>query len=231
MAIAEQPPNQFAQVLTAIAQVLWPIFALILALKLLPELKSIFHRISEAKNLKIKWGDKELSVQEAAENIERALGSLLSAEASKKNSNLDAENLSSGSGSEPRAESQVNKRILWVDDKPKTVALEMAWLRDRGVQIDEAPTTEEALALFERDKYDLVITDMFRRELGVRSSHAGLDLLKELREADPNVNVIAYCAAASARAYGKQFLESGGKAVASDPVDLFSKVRQYVPVN
>jgi len=231
MTIAEPATNQFAQVLTAIAQLLWPIFALILTLKLLPELKSIFHRISESKNLKIKWGDKELSVQEAAENIERALGSLLSAEASKGSPSSTTENLSLGLGARLRAESQTTKRILWVDDKPKTVALEMAWLRDRGVQIDEAPTTEEAIGLFERDKYDLVITDMFRRELGVRSPHAGVDLLEKLRQADPNVNVIAYCAAASARAYGKQFLESGGRAVASDPVDLFNKLSQYVPVN
>jgi len=231
MTVAEPATNQFAQVLTAIAQLLWPIFALVLALKLLPELKSIFHRISEAKNLKIKWGDKELSVQEAAENIERALGSLLSAEASKGGQGSTADNLSLGSGARLRAElSQANKRILWVDDKPKNVALEMAWLRDRGVQIDEAPTTEEAMSLFERDKYDLVITDMFRRELGVRSPHAGVDLLEKLRQADPNVNVIAYCAAASARAFGNKFLESGGRAVVSDPVDLFSKLSQYVPV-
>src|SRR5580698_6140060 len=80
MAIAEGSTNQVAQIVTAVAQLLWPVAVLVLAFKLLPEMKQIFRRVSESKNMKVKWGDKELSIQEAADNIQKVVGSLMDAE-------------------------------------------------------------------------------------------------------------------------------------------------------
>jgi len=225
MAIAEGATNQIAQVLTAIAQLLWPVAILVLVYKLLPELKLIFHRIRESRNLKIKWGDKELSVQEAADNIQKVVGSLLDAEVPKNNQTNVTEFKSAGgiisSGSAAAtvaaSESATQRRVLWVDDRPKGNALEMAWLRDRGIQIDEAVSTEDGIWLFEAGKYALVVTDMYRPEDG-GNPHAGIDLLKRLRLFDPDVKVIAYCATVSARRYGKEFVAAGGVAVTSDPL-------------
>ena len=118
---------------------------------------------------------------------------------------------------------------MWVDDKPEGNALEMASLKDRGVQVDVALSTEEALRLFEPHKYALVLTDMYRREEGIKNAHAGIDLLKELRLIDPNVVVIAYCAPASVRGYGSSFLKAGGNAITASPIPLFVQLNRYLP--
>jgi CheY-like chemotaxis protein len=238
MAAGDGNTNQTAQVLTAIAQLLWPIATLFLILKLLPELRLIFHRISESKNLKIKWGDKELSVQEAADNIQKVVGSLIDAEVPKiaegvkSSAGLVSRPLTADAGASGASQLRhATNRVLWVDDHPKSNALEKAWLENRGIKIDEALTTEEALSLFDPDKYDVVITDMYRKEQGVGKADAGIDLLRLLRLADPDVNVIGYCAAVSAKRYGQKFIDSGGRSVTSDPIELLETLNQYLPRN
>ncbi|MGA8430413.1 MAG: hypothetical protein WB729_11375 [Candidatus Sulfotelmatobacter sp.] len=238
-----------AQVLSAVAQLLWPLVALVLAYWLLPELKQIFRRISESKNLKVKWGDKELSIQEAADNLQKVVGSLMDAEAARASGRpIDAAPFASTSPAtrvSPERKSVLppdrqlddaarttlssRKRILWVDDRPEGNAFEMARLKERGIEIDEALSTEEALRLFEADKYSLVVTDMYRKELGTKNADAGIDLLQELRTIDPNVVVICYCATVSKRQYGSSFLKSGGRAITSSSVELFELLSQYLP--
>ena len=197
MAIAEGGMNQIAQIVAAVAQLLWPVAVLVLAFKLLPELKQIFRRVSESKNMKVKWGDKELSIQEAADNIQKVVGSLMDAEVprvstfSSPPASAPAPQPAAAAPSHPRPEAGVPpesqlaaarlaafslRRVLWVDDKPNRIALEMARLKDWGVRIDEARSTEEAVELFEPHKYSLVITDMYRSEDGTRNAVAGIDL-------------------------------------------------------
>jgi CheY-like chemotaxis protein len=248
MAIFEGTTNQVAQILSAIAQLLWPIVALVLSYWLLPEMKHIFRRISESRNLKIKWGDKELSIQEAADNLQRVVGSLMDAEVARgagqladSKSTAVGPTLSTLEGTKlpnfghvqlaeiPGASSSSRARILWVDDRPEGNAFEMARLKERGIQIDEASTTEEALRLFEPQKYSLVITDMYRREDGIKNADAGIDLLKELRSVDPGVIVIAYSGTPSKRQYGSFFLKDGGKAITSSSVELFEILARYLP--
>jgi len=237
-----------AQVLSAISQLLWPVVALVLAYWLLPEMKQIFHRVSESKNLKVKWGDKELSIQEAADNIQKVVGSLMDAEAPRAPTVASAPAITpvpppaAAAPGNPRSEpvppeSQLAaarmaafslRRVLWVDDKPNKIALETARLKDWGVRIDEARSTEEAVELFEPHKYSLVITDMHRSEQGAKNAVAGIDLLKELKKEDPTVVVIAYCAAFSASKYGAAFLKLGGTFVTSSAVELFEQLNQYL---
>jgi CheY-like chemotaxis protein len=246
MIVEPESSSRFAQILSAVAQLLWPIFALLLGLRLLPELKLIFHKISESKNLKIKWGDKELSVQEAADNIQKVVGSLIDAEgprtaaaASAAQSSASSPSALGGAQSVLPPQSQLAdvariaasnlRRVLWVDDKPNSIALELARLKDWDIRVDEARTTEEALEKFKPGKYSLVITDMYRWEGGVRVTEAGINLLKELRSMDANVPVIAYTASSSAKQYGSTFLKLGGMAVTSSAVELFDLLRRYLP--
>ena len=232
-AAIEANASTVAQVLSAIAQLLWPVVALALAYWLLPELKLIFRRISESKNLKVKWGDKELSVQEAADNIQKVVGSLLDAEVPKRTvgakipATAPPENLSL-TGGVSKSTDDSKRRILWVDDHPKSNALEKAWLENRGIKIDEATSTLDATFLFSPDTYALVITDMHRKEDGVNRADAGIELLKSLRLSDPSVKVIAYCAAVSAKRYGRKFIDSGGTFVTSDPIELLDTLNRYL---
>jgi hypothetical protein len=169
IAVVESSAGGIAQLLSAIAQLLWPVVALLLAYWLLSELKQIFHRISQSKNLTVKWGDKELSIQEAADNIQRVVGSLLDTEAASGSKQVNSSPPGAWLPQESKlsevqriAAASLPRRILWVDDRPEGNALEMARLQDRGIQIDETVSTEEALRFFEPGKYALVVTDMFR---------------------------------------------------------------------
>jgi len=235
--------SAIAQLLGAIA---WPLVALVLGFWLLPELKQILRRIAESRSFKVKVGDKELTIQEATDGIQKVVGSLIDAEATRA-PNIVAPAIvhtPSALRATPHPESVMPseeqladvakiaalslRRVLWVDDKPNGVALEMARLKDWGVRIDEARTTDEALQLFKPGKYSLVITDMYRQEQGVRNADAGMDLLKELKSIDPDVVVIAYCASSSARQFGALFQKSGGTAVTSAPVELFELLKRYL---
>lgn len=52
--------------------------------------------------------------------------------------------------------------VLWVDDQPQLADYRTAFLRRRGYEVAVARTTEAALALIERRRFDCVITDSTR---------------------------------------------------------------------
>lgn len=53
-------------------------------------------------------------------------------------------------------------RILWVDDSPASIRLEVQALRALGVEIDTATSNEEAMQYATRRDYDLVLSDIGR---------------------------------------------------------------------
>ncbi len=79
-------------------------------------------------------------------------------------------------------------QILWVDDHPENNRNERRMFRQLGAEIDIAKSTDEALDMFSNAGYDLVISDMARRD----QPTAGLDLLSELRKDNKTAPVIFY---------------------------------------
>ena len=57
------------------------------------------------------------------------------------------------------------KRILVVDDEPLVRYTVQLLLRDDGYIVDEAGSGDEALALFEPGKFDMIFTDYFMPEM------------------------------------------------------------------
>ena len=79
-------------------------------------------------------------------------------------------------------------QILWVDDHPEYNLSERRMLQSLRIFIDEALSTEQALARFERVEYDLVVSDMSRDG----DDQAGLRLLAEIRNRGIEAPVIFY---------------------------------------
>ncbi|WP_298889783.1 response regulator [uncultured Serinicoccus sp.] len=79
-------------------------------------------------------------------------------------------------------------RVLWVDDQPDNNHVERTYLRDLGVTVDTAVTTEEANALIPRVDPTVLITDIDRPE----SKSAGMDLAKAMAKRRPDLPVIGY---------------------------------------
>lgn len=64
-------------------------------------------------------------------------------------------------------------RILWVDDEPQNNRQLVKFLLSLGANVDLARDTEEALKLLRRHQYDVVVSDIQRKEgsdAGIRMS-------------------------------------------------------------
>ena len=80
-------------------------------------------------------------------------------------------------------------------DEPGADPLEVSLVqlaRSEGYEVMEAPAAEVALHIFEKEKVDLAILD-----LNLTSGGSGLDLLRKMRELDPEVMGIIVTAYAS----------------------------------
>ena len=78
--------------------------------------------------------------------------------------------------------------FLWVDDRPENNLNEQMMFRQLRVKAQAAESTEDALKLLKNGRYDLVISDMARGD----DNTAGLELLRQMDEADETVPVIFY---------------------------------------
>ena len=79
-------------------------------------------------------------------------------------------------------------QILWVDDHPENNLNERRMFRQLNAGIDIVRSTEEALEILKKGRYDLVISDMARGD----EATSGLSFLKEFRKTDQTSPVI-YC--------------------------------------
>jgi DNA-binding response OmpR family regulator len=82
----------------------------------------------------------------------------------------------------------MDARILIVDDDPDIHALLLSSLKDTGCQADCASSGEQALALLQSKKYDLVLSDVMMPGLD------GLELLRRIHEQSPAVPVVVMTA-------------------------------------
>jgi CheY-like chemotaxis protein len=78
-------------------------------------------------------------------------------------------------------------RLLWVDDVPENNVALTENLRGLGVTVIQARSTREGLRLLQeheqdQEPFDVVITDMGRREHGRDNPTAGLELTRKIRE-------------------------------------------------
>jgi DNA-binding NtrC family response regulator len=83
-------------------------------------------------------------------------------------------------------------RLLIVEDEPLMRSIIVQLARSEGYEVTEAPAAEVALHIFEKEKIDLAILD-----LNLTSGGSGLDLLRKMRELDPEVMGIIVTAYAS----------------------------------
>jgi DNA-binding NtrC family response regulator len=77
---------------------------------------------------------------------------------------------------------------LWVDDRPENNRLEQRALRELGLEVQPATSTEEALAVLDRQPFDVVISDMGRPP----DPRAGYTLLEKMRERNDRTPFVIY---------------------------------------
>lgn len=82
-----------------------------------------------------------------------------------------------------------NARILWIDDRPENNRHERRMFRQLRTHVDNATNSADALKLLDIDIYDLVISDIARKD---ERDDDGIKFLNTFRDQDSNTPVIFY---------------------------------------
>lgn len=217
------------EIIKALTALAWPVMLAIILWKLFPSVKAIVTSRSFSVNI----AGMQISVQDATEQFRTQIEDL-----QKQVMLLRSERQAQGAEPEPavepneeRLERTVSKhpRILWVDDKPSNNALEIAQLKERGIDVVSAVSTEDAMAILNNDAgFDAMISDMGRRESGGYRAQAGLVLLKAARKAGYNVPFLVYSSQKYAARNKEEVIEANGDGATASPVELLEWIGKKI---
>lgn len=117
-------------------------------------------------------------------------------------------------------------RILWVDDNPQNNKNVILDFQERGIIVDLAITTEQAMELYEKKSYTALITDTVR---GSRYD-AGYQLCCLLSSNNNRTPILLYSTEDTIEKYGDKFSHLGVSFITSDCFALRKKIYDIVGV-
>jgi CheY-like chemotaxis protein len=224
-----------AEILKALVPIAWFGLAAVVIWRLFPA----FEQILRSRSFTVKIAGQELSVQETTEQISSQLKDL-------QNQVLELRQTAGTSLSRSGRLSAAAKReapavsleriadarrlsVLWVDDTPENNALEIAQLKERGIDLLLARTTAEALLLLARHcDIRAIISDMLRSEGGNLHPRAGLELLKAARDQGFGQPFLVYSNPGTAPRYVNDVLGAGGDGATGSPVELLEWIEKQL---
>lgn len=212
--------EQAGALLGGLAALAWPVIVAIILFSFRDIIKAILDT-ARSRKFTIKVAGNELSMEEASEQQR-----LLISDLQKQIVDIQEKLATVTSGSIPAAPTPTPKKasslqsILWVDDVPRNNATVIDSLTKLGITVTTALSTAEALAKFERTKFDRIVSDMGRNEDGTYNRTAGMDLIRQIRAIDTSTPIIIYSSARAAQQYRTQAIDLGATAVTSSPTEL-----------
>ncbi|GHD02890.1 response regulator [Pseudorhodoferax aquiterrae] len=207
--------QDFAALVSALASLAWPAVAVFLLVWLRGPVGELIASAKQRK-FKIVLAGNELSMEEAAQQQSQVVLDLQAklAELEKRlGPPPEAAAAPMAARAVPVARGQ---RVLWVDDIPRNNSYLIAALQDRGVEVDTALSTDEGLARFAAQRYDVVVTDMGRPE----GRTAGIDLVRRLRALGTQVPLYIYCSVDSAKRWRDEALQAGATDITASGTSL-----------
>jgi len=235
-----------ARIIEAIGSLLWPLLVAVLLIRVLPHVPGVvadLRRAMRTRAFTVKVAGAELTVEEATEQLRRQVTDLQTHMADQLAERDRAERDragpapppapggAAGAGEAAGPPAPGRPTLLWVDDHPDDHALELAKLRDDGVEVLLARSTAEALDVLSlRRGVHAVVTDLGRSEDGEFRTHAGLALLRQLKEAEHDQPVLVYTEPARAELDRQDALDAGAALVTASPVELLAGLRRVLAV-
>jgi CheY-like chemotaxis protein len=223
-----------ARIIEALGSLLWPLLLAVVVWRVAPHLPGLLADLREAlrtRAFKVKIGGAELSVEEATEQLRRQVTDLqtkMAAQLAERGPPRSPGAAAPGAAPQAWAD-QERPTVLWVDDRPEHVTMELAKLRDDGIEVLQARSTAEAMdVLALRRRVQAVVTDLGRLESGEYRPHAGLELLKQLREAGFGQPVAVYTNPRGVARDRDDALAAGAAAVTASPTELFAALPQLL---
>jgi CheY-like chemotaxis protein len=223
-----------ARIIEAIGSLLWPLLVAVLLIRVLPHVPGMvadLRRAMRTRAFTVKVGGAELTVEEATEQLRRQVTDLQTHMADQLAEQGDAGPPSpAGIDLAPApATEQGRPTVLWVDDNPEANTMELAKLRDDGVEVLLARSTAEAMDVLSlRRGVSAIVTDLGRSEDGEFRSHAGLALLRQLGEAELDQPVLVYTSSRRVELDRQDALDAGATVVTSSPTELFAALRRVL---
>ena len=114
---------------------------------------------------------------------------------------------------------ETRRLVLAVNDDPKSDLEFYGWLASRGVAVLRAYSTDQALALLERARPHIVVSDLARIEEDVLNKRAGMNLASTIRKRGADVPIVIYTMDKSPHV-ADLVVEAGANYVTEDPDDL-----------
>jgi hypothetical protein len=210
---------EVSNILSSIAQLLWPVVVAVLVIVLLPVIRGLIKR---SDSVSIEVGGAKISVQRAAEDIRKLINDL--------QDRLNAIEARTIPQDRQEAEKVISTprpaKLLWVDDRPDANVYERARAKDAGYEILQATSTAAAQRILASDgPVQLIITDMARVEAGGNyNGTAGLDLIKDLRKAGDLTYVIVYSSHRSLASVLEDLKQLPNVAYTTSPTELISLI-------
>jgi CheY-like chemotaxis protein len=119
------------------------------------------------------------------------------------------------------------RHLLWVDDRPLNNVYERNIMERLGATLALATSTDGALEKVHQGRYDVIISDMGRREKHGYAARAGYDLLDKLRRADIMTPFIIY-ATSNAPEHRAEANRRGALGSTNNPQELLHLVSSAV---
>jgi CheY-like chemotaxis protein len=120
---------------------------------------------------------------------------------------------------------ETRRLALAVNDDPGADLDLYTWLAARGVAVLRAYSTAQALALLDRARVHVVISDLARVEAGVLNKRAGMVLAQSIRQQGSDVPLVLYTLDKSPQVKALA-LEAGVNYVTEGPDDLRDWIRK-----
>jgi hypothetical protein len=107
----------------------------------------------------------------------------------------------------------------------------MSTIRDVGVEVVEALSTDEALSLLQvtQHPFGAVVSDMIRKENGAWHPEAGIELIREVRSLDQSVPIFIYASPEAVRARADEARAAGATLVTASPTALLAGLSIAAP--
>lgn len=186
-----------AEIITAVAALLWPLIVLTLLITFRRPLREVVHS-AKHREVTLEVGGQVVTLGKLNEvqnatiaDLQRQIGTL--------KAELEAKQVIDEEPAEPAvvedarvAERSAPLTVLWVDDHPENNVLQVERLRDNGVRVDLVTSTADGVARFEKGRYRAVVTDLARHENGTLVADAGLRLVRALKALDQAVPIAVY---------------------------------------
>jgi CheY-like chemotaxis protein len=118
-----------------------------------------------------------------------------------------------------------------LDDKLKNNLFQATALRESGVEVRTAESTDEAMKSLATAKPSAIISDMGRWENGDWRGSAGLELIAKVREIDATTPIFIYASSGYARrASARREVLKQGTGLTDSPRDLFQLLAKHAGI-